>query len=227
MARDNYTAVTGDLVGSRKLAPAEREALQVDTLEALRELNERYEEFWVGHGQRAVLTAGDEIQALFREPNVTGDFIQALTESVGGPSRIAFGVGHGALSTGVLRGVGSVELLDGPCFHHARASLIRAKKQKLWAVFSGFGGVHDEILTSVFELMGALRSGWTETQVKYAASARLLGKRLDVARQHDVSPSVVTESLQRAHFDALTNAEKAVRILMRAIGDGEGAQRHA
>ncbi|MFT7462374.1 MAG: hypothetical protein ACI9EF_000714 [Pseudohongiellaceae bacterium] len=86
--------------------------------------------------------------------------------------------------------------------------------RKAWVVFQGFDTVDDRTLTSLFELMGAIRVEWTSKQSLYTVELRSLGKRIQVARKMRVSPSVVTESLQLSRFDAILNGEEAARLVL-------------
>lgn len=223
-----YAAVTGDLVASRKVSAPERAEVQRETLKVLEELNR---DLGQALARPAVLTAGDEIQALFRVPSEVVTFVRIIKDRLCGSAApnqdIVFGVGFGVLSTGLLSQATSVEQLDGTCFHRARETLTQAKMRKAWVVFQGFGTVDgfdtvdgfgtvdDRTLTSLFELMGAIRAGWTSKQSLYTVELRSLGKRIEVARKLGVSPSVVTESLQLSRFDAILHGEEAARLVLR------------
>lgn len=226
MGEIHYAAVTGDLVASRKVSASDRAEVQQEILKVLEELNR---DLGQDLARPAVLTAGDEIQALFRVPSAVVTFVQRIKDRLYGSAApdqdrlhgsatpdqdIVFGVGLGALSTGLLPGAASVEQLDGTCFHRARETLTQAKKRKTWVVLQGFGAVDDRTLTSLFELMGAIRAGWTTRQSLYTVELRSLGKRIAVARKWSVSPSVITESLQLSRFDAILSGEEAVRLLL-------------
>jgi len=236
MGETRYAAVTGDLVASRKASGAERAEVQRETLLIIEKLNQ---DLGQDLARPAVLTAGDEVQALFRVPSRAVAFVQVIKDHLYGSSApnqdIVFGVGWGVLSTGLLPEAASVEQLDGTCFHHARETLTAAKKQKIWVVFQGFGADNDRTLTSLFELMGAIRAGWTTTQSGYTVAFRKLeedlkkeqgvARRIDVARKVGRSPSVVTESLQLSHYDAIRNGEEtARRILQQFDPTGTGTE---
>lgn len=212
----NYAAITGDLVASSKKDPAVRAKVQQEALRVLVELNEQLGDHLA---RPLVLTAGDEIQGLFSAPSALVEAAQVIKDRLFGSAdpvqEVVFGVGWGPLSTGLLPEAQSVEQLDGPCFHRARATLTRAKKQRLWAVFKGFGELEDAALNSLFELMGAIRAGWTGKQSFYTQELRALGKRIEVARKHHLSPSVVTESLQLSRFRAIENGEETARAILR------------
>jgi SatD family (SatD) len=215
MEETHHAAVTGDLVASRKASPASRAKVQQETLKVIEELNKDLQQ---DLARPAVLTGGDEIQALFRVPSRAVEFVQVIRDrlySSATPHQdIVFGVGWGALSTGLLPEATSVEQLDGTCFHLARETLTIAKKRKTWVVLHGFGTDEDRTLTSLFELMGAIRAGWTIKQSRYTVDLRELGQRISVARLHGVSPSVITESLQQSHIEAIMNGEEAARLIL-------------
>jgi hypothetical protein len=214
MTETSYCAITGDLVGSKALAPTDRVHAQRATLAVLEALDAEWARAFV---RPLIVTAGDEVQGLLRDPAPVPEILRRLTDRLDAlevPSAIAFGVGFGPLSTGELSEAARVEELDGPCFHRAREALQRAKRAKLWVVHEGLGEVEDLVLDSLFELMGAIRSGWTPTQKLYIREARRRERRIDVAKHVGVSPSVVTESLQSSHFDALRRAEEAARAFL-------------
>jgi len=225
MGELHYAAVTGDLVASRKATRAARATLQRRALDELERLNAELAADLV---RPAVWTAGDEVQALLSRPSRVVELACSLEDGLSESAvpdapapRIVFGVGWGALSTGPLADATTVEHLDGDCFHHAREALSKAKKQRSWARFEGFGDVADATLTSLFELMGAVRSDWTPLQREHTVELRRLGKRIEVARLRGVSPSVITESLQLAHFDVLLDAEAAARLALGAFDEAD------
>lgn len=222
---DRFLALTGDLVDSRKLPPDARAALQRALIDQLERVSSDLAADLV---RPATLTAGDEVQALLARPMGAVELIRVVTDRLAElddpGSEIVFGVGWGALSTGLLEGARSVEQLDGPCFHNARHALEQAKKNKAWAVFAGFGAGEDAALSSIFQLMGAIRSDWTSIQRQSIRELRTLGKRSAVAQSRGVSPSVVTESLQAAHFDAVSGGEAAARAVLAGFLSGTGGE---
>lgn len=210
-----FVALTGDLVASRLQPPESRTDVQQKVLGFLEGMNGKLGDQLA---RPLVLTAGDEIQGLLRVPSEVVRIIQELRDFLDGATEpgqeIVFGIGRGTLSTGLLPEARYVGQLDGPCFHRARSMLERAKKERIWATFEGFGELEDVALNSLFELMGAIRDRWTLIQSKTALHSRRLGKRIEVARYLGVSPSVVTESLQASRFRAVENGEAAARRIL-------------
>jgi len=166
------------------------------------------------------LTAGDEIQALFRTPDRIVHAVRYLSDNIH-PVSFAFGLGYGSLSTGNIpkppRATRNVARLDGHCFHTARDALDRAKHDGTWLVANGFGEFLDLSISTTSELLGAIRRGWTEKQLGYMMAAREKSQA-EVARQHGVSPSVVSESLKSASYDAVLHGEAMVEQLLVAFG---------
>lgn len=204
-----YLALVGDVVGSRRVA--DRNALQRKFLAAIDGANRA-----VGAGAVVAplkMVAGDEVQGLLVEPEAAVDLVTCLTDGLF-PVRIVFGFGYGGLDTEVGR---DVSRLDGPCLHRARAALGSARKLGVWVRVEGFPRPYDQVISAVFRLLDTIRLEWTEKQAGYVRAAR--GRlQKEVAARFGVSPSVVSESLKAAHFEALLEGEEAARALLGRFG---------
>ena len=227
MGELRYAALIGDLVTSR--ATGDRPRVQHELRELLPRLNDSLGAESLAAG--FVLTAGDEVQALFRAPSRAVEAIRRVTDRLSAApfeQGIAFGLGYGRLSTEELppapAQAENVALLDGPCFHLAREGLEAIKKEKSWVRARGFGAREDVVVDGLFELMAAIRGGWTAKQGWYALQTRELEQQKKVAELSGVSPSVVSESLKAAHFEAILKGERAARRLLESF-DPEGAAR--
>lgn len=147
-----YVALIGDVVGSRALDARRRARLQTVLQARLDRLNlvlgpETNATTGVALpalAARLVLTQGDEIQGLFRQPAALVSVIQELSDDLfsvkpGPPLRMRFGVGRGTLTTGDLAPpwAPNPALLDGSTFHRARGALERARDMGRWACFEG------------------------------------------------------------------------------------------
>ncbi len=234
-AQPPYVALIGDIVASRGISGSNREELQRLLGKELDALN--------GHfgprtfAARMVQTAGDEVQALLRSATPVVDVVRVITDRLYGsaePQYIVFGIGRGPLSTGPVPRhpdqASNPALLDGPCFHHARKALKRARKRRSWTSVQGFGDEADQVLDSLFELMGAIHSRWTAKQSLYAVYTRKKysqntyaqkdvadGLRGDLGGKSRVSPSVVSESLKAAHFEAILRGELAAKAVLESL----------
>lgn len=215
---ERYVAILGDLVGSRDVP---------DRAELQRELKRILGRFEVEQPVRGLrragpeITAGDEFQLLLAA-EVPGTavmtYLTELTEDLP-QTRIAFGVGLGALSTDLG---GPVRELDGPCFHRARHALETAKRKGLWAMVAGLPSPLEEAANAILRLTGDIRATWTDRQLEMIRRRRRFPVQKDIAQQLAVSPSVVSEVLKAARHDAIQGAEHVVASLLNRATDPEG-----
>lgn len=227
--RPSYVALIGDLVDSRSLAPKQREELQSDLHVWLEDLNRAQGP--EGLAAPLTLTAGDEIQGLFRKPSGLVTVIQVLTDrmfQLDGQPTALFGLGRGPISTGripALSQAKSPALLDGPAFHNARAALEHAQDVGGWVRFVGFDPpdfVVDHVLDALFALMGTIRERWTANQGRLSYLMRGTvdpspPSQSDLARRLKVSPSVVSETLKASRHLQLVEGEEAARALLATL----------
>lgn len=185
-----------------------RARLQRDLLQLVEKLNRQYRG---GLVVPLALVAGDELQGLVGDPGVLVDLATELAEGVH-PVGLAVGIGQGGLSTDLVPEVGA---LDGPAFHRAREALTEARHRDAWVHAVGWGSEVDGLLSSTFSLVGAVRSGWTTTQLRYARAARTALQR-EVAEEFGVGASTVSESLRASRAAVVHRAEEALRIYLRA-----------
>lgn len=205
-----YLALIGDVVASRRTE--DRARLQRRLGAGVAELNE---ELAAALAAPLRVVAGDEVQGLFSRPPALVDAVVRISDHLF-PARIAFGAGWGGLTTDLAS---DVTMVDGPCFHRAREALEDGGRSGAWVRLRGGPDPLDEVASALFRLMGELRAGWAEKQALYSRDAR--GRlQKEVAERHGVSPSVISESLKAAHFDALLEGEAAARSLLGRLGTG-------
>ena len=211
---ESWLALIADVEGSRRVR--EREALQRRMAAALADCAAELPPGALAGGPEQ--TAGDEVQALLREPAAAVDLLTGLAERLF-PVRLHAGLGWGPLATAAPPPppgrIERVALADGPCLHRARGALELARERDAWAVARGLGEPADTVLSSQLELLGTLRDGWTDKQARYVLGARDALQK-DVAERYGVSPSVVSESLKAAHLSAMLRGEEAARALLAA-----------
>ena len=202
--KEHYFALIGDLVGSRAIE--DRSGVQRALLATLEDLNRD-----LGESVAAPLrvTAGDGVQGLLGSPGAIVDIVVGLEEALH-PVSITWGVGRGPLATDLHD---DVALLDGPCFHRARQALEAARHDSVWLRAEGLGEPHDIVLGSMFGLMGAVRSRWTDVQARYVREVRGSLQR-EVAERLGVSEPAVSKGLSAARFAAVKEAERAARALL-------------
>lgn len=202
-----YAALIGDIVSSRDIPADDRRLIQRRLRSTLEELSQELGEALETGLQ---ITGGDEFQGLFRDPSAIVDVYMGVWEEF--PDLVfVYGIGGGGISTDLSDTITEV---DGPCFHAARSALDRAKKEKKQVVVGGEGIAATKSIATAFHLLHRIRSGWTETQRRYALAARGLDTRGAVAEEFDVSQSAVSQGLQRAEFDLFMEAEEAARELL-------------
>ena len=157
------------------------------------------------------ITRGDEFQILLRRRSGVAavSFITRLTERL--PVPVSFGLGLGALS---MELGGPVRELDGPCFHRARSAVELAKKKDRWAVLIGLPTGIQEGTNALLRLSGDIRRNWTARQKKVIERMTYHSRQKDLADELDVVPSVVSEVLSAARYDAVQQADEAVTLLI-------------
>ncbi len=207
-AEGRYCALIGDVVGSRGLP--DRSGLQERLRTFLAQLDRR---LGPDLAARFELARGDEIQALLLRPAGAVEALSFLAEELH-PVRLTWGLGLGALTTGLAERPGQI---DGPAFHRARRAWQEARSSDRWLAARGFGEVEDSVLTGLFTLLGALRARWTERQNQFVREARG-DLQKNVAQRLGVSPSVVSESLKAAAFQAVLQGEETARRLLEQFG---------
>lgn len=224
-----YLAILGDVVGSRHVEDRENLRLKLrDGLRVIegqpslsRALAARSEPPVLAAGPE--ISAGDEVQVLLRAGALPGrpaiDILDLLTTKLR-PYRMAFGLGIGTLATGI-DGDASVQELDGNCFHRAREALARAKSRRRWAVVIADPdhsapnvATLERAANAILRLTGDIRSGWTDRQTEVMEKLEETPLQKDVARELDVSPSVISEVLRAARRDAVHEADLAVASLL-------------
>jgi predicted transcriptional regulator len=74
----------------------------------------------------------------------------------------------------------------------------------------------EQAANSILRLAGDIRASWTDRQVEVIRKRRTLPRKLqkDLAQELGVSPSVVSEVLRAARYEAVREAEEVVVILL-------------
>lgn len=200
-----FTAVIGDVVGSRRFRGAERATLQQRLEDLLGHLNRTYRP---SIQSQFVLTEGDSFQALLKLPRhlpaIIWDIEDRLREI-----EIRLGLGHGMIETELKpKAIG----MDGPAFHAAREALEIARKERLLGgVFQGYGPFEDRVLNAFAHLLRHVRSGLTDQQRTIANLLRRERGRTQtsVARELGITRQAVNEHMKRMGWQALVTGESA------------------
>lgn len=204
----DFSALIGDVVQSRSLA--DRAQLQREIAREIEALNERLAAVLAAPLK---LTAGDEIQGLFSMPEGVVDVLVGLADRIL-PAEIVWGLGDGPISTDLGP---DVAMLDGPCFHGAGKAVAEASGARVWLRQDSMAGPHGESIPALFRLMGAIRSRWTESQLRYIRAVRMRPQR-DVAALYEVDESTVSKALRAARFRDVEEGEAVARLLLNDLG---------
>lgn len=203
-----YFALIGDLVSSRELS--DRAEVQTRFQQAIQSVTGTIGDDLVAPMK---LTAGDEVQALTESPHVVVDIITDVTEALI-PVHMSWGLGFGDLATGLAE---DVALLDGPCFHRARDAVESAKKRSRSLEVRGLEAPIGELLSSIMNLIGAIRSSWTAKQAEAVAATRGTSQAA-AAERLGIDPSTISRTLSAAHYKPVLEGEAAARALLRKLG---------
>ncbi len=225
MGSGPYIALIGDIVGSREIE--NRREVQAKLEKLLRNENM---DACLGMDRDILsalsITSGDEIQGLFRGPERAIAIVERMTRLMY-PVRMVFGLGRGEVSTAI--DPENPGRTDGPCFHNARNALQQARDEyQGHLAFEGFGagGIH---LSNQADLIHFIESRWTPRQREFinaledgvqVGSIHGTGSQRHVAAYFHVSPPTVSESLKAAGYQRVKDAYADVRIMSRAIHNG-------
>ncbi len=203
-----YLAIIGDIVDSKKIV--KRAEVQRELEAALAVINSEYAQCIASD---FLITLGDEFQGLLSNPEMALSIVNDLEGKIHGVA-FRYGLGWGELATPLKpTSLG----MDGPCFHTARESIIRAKEESRWISVEGFGDDLDVALNGIFRLIRSVSSRWKTAQRETVRLMRETGIQKEVARLRGVSTSVVSETLKAAQFRSVSEAEESITILMRRI----------
>lgn len=205
MRSETFFALSGDLVGSRALE--DRSGVQRRLLAVIEKQNHDLDPQVIAAPLR--VTDGDGVQGLLRRAGAVVDIVVGIADALH-PASMIWGLGRGSLTTDLHEDVG---VLDGPCFHRARRALDAARHDAVWLRSEGLGHPHDIVLGSLFGLMGAVRSRWTDVQARYAREVRGRLQR-EVAERLGVSEPAVSKGLTAARFSAVEDAERSARAFL-------------
>jgi SatD family protein len=206
-----YYALIADLMGSRTLAPTARRRLQNELNHAVRDFNTRWRK---ERAARFAITGGDELQGLLRSPRAVWDVTHALRHRFPDADWV-IAWGRGPLATRIAEGAAAPEL-DGPCFHHARDALAKAKDERLVLTLGGFD---DPYLIALTQYYSALYWGWTRRQRAAAATWRHdhAGSRLTApGSRRALHPSAVSHLRRRMGWPLVAAGDRVFRALFEA-----------
>jgi DNA-binding NarL/FixJ family response regulator len=96
-----------------------------------------------------------------------------------------------------------------------------AKKNSTWLEIAGFTEPSAQVLSALMNLVGAIRSGWTERQAEVVRASR--GRlQVETAEELGISPSTVSRTLSAAHASRVFEGEAAAKAFLGNLIEGRG-----
>src|SRR5437588_10866864 len=219
-----YAAVIADMVRSRELKSQQRRAVQLTFATFLNNINTEFRKAVLA---RFVVTLGDECQGIVHDATALPDLLWRFDEFESRQLRV--GIGRGVLYTPVGRDAINI---DGPALHRARASIERAKKDRLLGgVFEGFGKNHDAVFNGFARLLHHHRSNLSNQQRQVVAYLRSGLNQTQKAKKMGVTKQTVSLYATRAGREAYSEGEQGFKTALGLLqltqpGDVHEAARH-
>jgi hypothetical protein len=198
----SYIALIADAIASRELPQAARARLQADARAAVKELNQRYRRVLAA---RFAVTLGDELQCLLPTPQAVWDLAHDVRARLSSVDWVV-ACGRGTITTPLAS---TAPEMDGPCFHEARATMERAKRQRQVFAFGGFAPA----LEPLASYYSALYWSWTPRQRRTATLLRL-GDQAAAAARLDVDRSAISHLARRMAWPLVAAGDKMFRALL-------------
>jgi len=193
-----YAVVTADLVMSRGLA--DRRGTQRRLVQLVDTLNT---EFGKDLAAPFMITLGDEIQGLLREPVRFPPVISTIHTAFR-PDAITVGVGLGGVATELTT---RVTEMDGPVFVSARRAVETGKSKKLEVVVVSGSDHVDAVLNTIYGFIGGVQSRWKLKQWERVNLYRKHRSLEKVAREAGVTKQAVSLDLRFTLWDRVLVAE--------------------
>ena len=193
-----YAVVTADLVMSRGLA--DRRGTQRRLVQLVDTLNT---EFGKDLAAPFMITLGDEIQGLLREPVRFPPVISTIHTAFR-PDAITVGVGLGGVATELTT---RVTEMDGPVFVSARRAVETGKSKKLEVVVVSGSDQVDAVLNTIYGFIGGVQSRWKLKQWERVNLYRKHRSLEKVAREAGVTKQAISLDLRFTLWDRVLVAE--------------------
>ena len=209
---ENYLAIIGDLVGSRKLEPKERSDVQETFQRSLDKVNQDFRD---EIASLFLITLGDETRGILGRPEHCYDILREMQMELA-PTEIVFGLGYGPMSTELGEyAVGA----DGPAFHMARQALTEAKTERKAygkailreVLLHSNVSLRDMIINGMFLSLAVLKSSWTAKQAAILSRLRQGQSPSEISESLDVPLSNISRTIVAAHFREFEIQEKSLQ----------------
>lgn len=205
-----YCAFIGDLIQSKALPPARREAVQKRLRQLLDEMNTEFSDYLASP---FLITLGDEFQGLLMAAEPALEIIEYIDRGLAEYQvRARYGLGLGEISTGPVNRTQALGD-DGPAYHYAREGVELLKKEG-WQGFAlsiQTKQADAPLLHAVCRLLNSLTEDWSDAQRQYVLDMELLGEQLLVAEKNGVQQSSVSRALKRGQYKIYRETKETLR----------------
>lgn len=204
---NNYLAVIGDLVDSKKIA--ERKSVQNKLESAIENVNRKYSQCIMS---KFLITLGDEFQGLLKPTDQIFDIITDIVEVLE-PVQIRFGVGYGSITTNLH----NVALgMDGPAFYLAREAIEEAHRFKGHMIVFRNQSPNDSNLAvpTVLMLLSQIRNLWSPKHKLIHAYTRAGMSQIQIAAKLKITQSAVSQAIDKARIAEIKEAENNLKQLL-------------
>lgn len=199
---DNYTAVIGDIIDSKK--SGDRNTIQKNLKEVLEHINEKYQDCLAS---KFMITLGDEFQGLLKDRNMVMTIINEI-EMLMFPVQIRFGIGIGSINTDINFN-NSIEI-DGPAYNRARR-MINTLQKKKFQYEEAYSNIMlcsedeneeiDYLINSVLSVCSALKRNWSKRQAEIITVFIECGEnQYKAAEALKITQSSVSKALKNSNY---------------------------
>jgi hypothetical protein len=205
MMKNEYTVITGDLVGSR--AVLDRVGMSKLVNSAILRVNKEYS---ADIFAPLALTRGiDEFSGVLKSPRNSYRICRMLNESIY-PHYFRFAVVRGVLDVGVHSK--DAAKMDGPAFHDAASILKDAKKSQRLFNFKIHGprGPLDSLINELAQMVHIVKEDRTAHQRKVVEAYEKNNNQALVSRKLSISQQAVSDALKQAGWKDIKRSEDII-----------------
>ncbi len=204
----NYFAVIGDIVDSRKIE--NREEVQNKVKSVLDNINKTYSQ---SIKSKFLITLGDEFQGLLLPHSPVNKIMSEILDDLY-PVEFRFGLGFGEITTEISEyALG----MDGPAFYLARQAVEESEKEKgASVVFKA--NVMDELkirnINVMFNSLFIIRRLWSDQFKSNLKFIRKNQTQNELAKELGVYQSTVSNLLNKNQWYSVKKVEKEIDFLL-------------
>jgi len=161
-----------------------------------------------------MITRGDKFAAVFTSVKESFDMTEHLRLRIQ-PVKVRFGIGMGELTAGLESHLACE--IDGPAFYRAGDALEQARRKRRFMVYQTGQELFDRPLNALCHLVRLIQDGWTLRQQEVVGLYQGGLTQREVAQQLGITQQAVADALQKAHWEAYSEAADTIRWLLGRI----------